>query len=99
MAEFPEPIFGIQAAIQIQRRIRLFNESHEAHERLQMRISIHTGLAFGRDDDIQSDVVSVAARMAKRSGPVPKFSVQSSTVPTMQGNGNGEDTGGVGWWG
>ncbi|PYS37214.1 MAG: hypothetical protein DMG14_22055, partial [Acidobacteria bacterium] len=61
MAEFPEPAFAVQAAVQIQRHLRLLNESLDVRERPQVRIGIDAGPL--------RDTVNTAARITKRSGP------------------------------
>jgi len=69
MAEFADPLSAVQAAIAIQRLLLHHNQSLARHERLQIRIGIHTGLGFKRANDLFGDIVNVAARITKRSGP------------------------------
>src|SRR3989454_1470185 len=69
MAEFPEPLLAVRAAVEIQRRLFQHNQSFAASERLQIRIGINSGMGFRRGNDLFGEVVNVAARITKRSGP------------------------------
>src|SRR5215471_5390978 len=69
MAEFPDPMSAVLAAIAIQRLLVHHNQSLARSERLQIRIGIHTGYGFKRANDLFGDIVNVAARITKRSGP------------------------------
>ena len=69
MAEFPEPLLAVRAAVEIQRRLFQHNQSFAASERLQIRIGINSGVGFRRGNDLFGEVVNVAARITKRSGP------------------------------
>ena len=69
MAEFPEPLIAVRAAVEIQRRLFQHNQSFAASERLQIRIGINSGVGFRRGNDLFGEVVNVAARITKRSGP------------------------------
>jgi formylglycine-generating enzyme required for sulfatase activity/class 3 adenylate cyclase len=69
MAEFPDPMSAVLAAIAIQRLLVHHNQSLTRSERLQIRIGIHTGYGFKRANDLFGDIVNVAARITKRSGP------------------------------
>jgi len=69
MAEFADPLPAVLAAIAIQRQLLHHNQSLSRSERLQIRIGIHTGFGFKRANDLFGDIVNVAARITKRSGP------------------------------
>ncbi|HYR82530.1 MAG TPA: SUMF1/EgtB/PvdO family nonheme iron enzyme [Terriglobia bacterium] len=69
MAEFPEPILAVRAAVETQRRLLDHNQSFADSERLQIRIGINSGVGFRRGNDLFGEVVNVAARVTKRSGP------------------------------
>jgi formylglycine-generating enzyme required for sulfatase activity len=69
MAEFTDPFSAVQAAIAVQRLLLHHNQSLARNERLQIRIGIHTGFGFKRANDLFGDIVNVAARITKRSGP------------------------------
>jgi len=69
MAEFADPLSAVHAAIAIQRLLLHHNENLARNERLQIRIGIHTGFGFKRANDLFGDIVNVAARITKRSGP------------------------------
>src|SRR5947199_4088278 len=44
MAEFPEPLLAVRAAVEIQRRLFQHNQSFAASERLQIRNGINSGV-------------------------------------------------------
>ena len=69
MAEFADPLTAVHAAIAIQRRLLHHNQSLPRNERLQIRIGINSGFGFRRANDLFGDIVNVAARITKRSGP------------------------------
>jgi formylglycine-generating enzyme required for sulfatase activity/class 3 adenylate cyclase len=69
MAEFADPLSAVLAAIAIQRLLVHHNQSLARSERLQIRVGIHTGYGFKRANDLFGDIVNVAARITKRSGP------------------------------
>src|SRR6266850_1083455 len=48
MAEFPEPLLAVRAAVEIQRRLFQHNQSFAASERLQIRIGINSGVGSRR---------------------------------------------------
>ena len=85
MAEFPDPLLAVQASIAMQRFLMERNESLPRSERLQIRIGIHTGFGFKRANDLFGDLVNVAARITKSSGPAQILisqSVLESIPPT-----------------
>jgi formylglycine-generating enzyme required for sulfatase activity/class 3 adenylate cyclase/predicted Ser/Thr protein kinase len=69
MAEFPEPVFAVQAAIVIQQRLAEQNQNVLESERLQIRTGIHCGPGFRKGNDLFGDAINLAARITKRSGP------------------------------
>jgi formylglycine-generating enzyme required for sulfatase activity/class 3 adenylate cyclase len=69
MAEFADPFSAVHAAIAIQRLLLHHNQSLDRNKRLQIRVGIHTGFGFKRANDLFGDIVNVAARITKRSGP------------------------------
>jgi serine/threonine protein kinase/class 3 adenylate cyclase len=69
MAEFPDPKDAVQAAVSIQRRQLELNLSLSDRQKIQMRIGINTGVGFRKAGDVYGDVVNLAARLTKRSGP------------------------------
>jgi formylglycine-generating enzyme required for sulfatase activity/class 3 adenylate cyclase len=82
MAEFADPLSAVQAAITIQRLLLHHNQSLARNERLQIRIGIHTGFGFKRANDLFGDIVNVAARITKRSGPA-QILVSHSVMETI----------------
>jgi serine/threonine protein kinase/class 3 adenylate cyclase len=69
MAEFPEPVYAVRAAIAIQRRLCEQNQNVADNERLRIRTGIHYGPGFRRGNDLFGDAINLAARITKRSGP------------------------------
>jgi serine/threonine protein kinase/class 3 adenylate cyclase/formylglycine-generating enzyme required for sulfatase activity len=69
MAEFPEPVHAVRAAIAIQRRLCEQNQNVADNERLRIRTGIHHGPGFRRGNDLFGDAINLAARITKRSGP------------------------------
>src|SRR5262249_2333255 len=69
MAEFPEPLLAVLAAIEIQRRLLEYNDHSAKDEKLQVRAGINTGVGFRRGKDLLGDAVNVAARLTKHSAP------------------------------
>jgi serine/threonine protein kinase/class 3 adenylate cyclase len=69
MAEFPQPVLAVRAAIAIQRRLLVQNQSAAENERLLIRTGIHYGTGFRRGNDLFGDAINLAARITKRSGP------------------------------
>ena len=69
MAEFPQPLLAVQAAIEIQRRLFWHNHNLAEAERLQIRTGINCGVGFRRSEDLFGDAVNIAARITKRGGP------------------------------
>lgn len=69
MAEFPEPPLAVRTAMDIQRQQWKQNEQFPDPEQIHLRIGIHSGLGFRYGGDVYGDVVNVAARVTKRTGP------------------------------
>jgi formylglycine-generating enzyme required for sulfatase activity/class 3 adenylate cyclase/predicted Ser/Thr protein kinase len=69
MAEFPQPLLAVYAAIGIQRRLLQHNRDLPEAERLQVRTGINCGVGFRRSEDLFGDAVNLAARITKRGGP------------------------------
>jgi WD40 repeat protein/class 3 adenylate cyclase len=69
MAEFPDPVAGVRAAVELQERMRRKNHTVPEGERIQLRIGMHHGPCFRAGTDLYGDAVNVAARISRRSGP------------------------------
>lgn len=69
MAEFPDAAAAARAAVEIQRRLLRLNQTLPERERLQIRIGINHGTGFRHEGDVFGDVVNVAARITKKTGP------------------------------
>jgi class 3 adenylate cyclase/Tol biopolymer transport system component/predicted Ser/Thr protein kinase len=85
MAEFPEPVLAVRAAIEIQRRLLRHNQGLAEGERLHVRTGINCGIGFRRGEDLFGDAVNVAARITKRGGPgqiLISRSVQEAMIDT-----------------
>src|SRR5690349_17299 len=86
MAEFPEPVYAVRAAIAIQRRLCEQNQNVADHERLRIRTGIHYGPGFRRGNDLFGDAINMAARITKRSGPSQILISQAvrETLPDLE---------------
>ena len=69
MAEFSDGAAAARAAVEIQRRLLRLNQTLPERERLQIRIGINHGIGFRHEGDVFGDVVNVAARITKKTGP------------------------------
>ena len=69
MAEFPAPDSAVRAAVEIESKFQQLNLMLPSNRRVEVRIGIHTGVGFRKGDDLFGDVVNVAARITKRTGP------------------------------
>jgi class 3 adenylate cyclase len=69
MAEFWVPAFAARAAVEIQRRLARLNQNLPEHDRLLLRIGINEGKAFRDVGDVFGDLVNVASRIIKETGP------------------------------
>src|ERR1043166_1501841 len=57
MAEFPEPVLAVQAAVQIQRRLFQKNKDIAAVDRLRIRAGINHGIGFRRGNDLFGEAI------------------------------------------
>ncbi len=69
MADFPEAASAVRTAVELQRRLLRLNQTLASNERFQVRIGIHSGVVFRSEGDVFGDVVNLAARITKRTGP------------------------------
>ena len=69
MADFPDPVHGVRAAVEIQRRLLRLNQTLPERDRVQLRIGINAGHGIRRGNDVFGDAVNVAARITKKTGP------------------------------
>ena len=69
MAEFSDPASAVRAAAEIQSQFLKLNSALPENQRIQVRIGIHTGVGFRKGSDVFGDVVNLASRVVKRSGP------------------------------
>jgi serine/threonine protein kinase/class 3 adenylate cyclase len=67
MADFPDPVSAVSAAIEMQRRLIGVNSDLPEHRRMELRIGIHTGMGFRKGTDVFGDVVNLASRITKRT--------------------------------
>ncbi len=69
LADFPDAVAAVRAAVEIQRRQAAVNETLADFERFYVRIGVHFGVAYRSNVDVFGDVVNLAARITKRTGP------------------------------
>src|SRR3990170_1897768 len=85
MAEFPEPALAVRAAVDIQRQQWKQNEQLPDQEQTHLRIGVHAGLGFRYGGDVYGDVVNVAARVTKRTGPA-QILISGAVRETLSGD-------------
>jgi len=85
MAEFPEPAQAVRAAVDIQRQQWKQNEQLPDQEQTHLRIGVHAGLGFRYGGDVYGDVVNVAARVTKRTGPA-QILISGAVRETLSGD-------------
>jgi adenylate cyclase len=68
LAEFSSPVQAVRCAIEIQRRIKLFN-SHESKIQVQMRIGINMGEVIATESGLQGNSVNLAVRLEGLADP------------------------------
>ncbi len=69
MAEFSEAQQAVRAGVEIQRRLLQLNTTLPEQSRLQLRVGIHLGKCFRKDNDLYGEGVNNAARVIKGCGP------------------------------
>jgi serine/threonine protein kinase/class 3 adenylate cyclase len=69
MAEFPNPVSAVRAAVEIERQFLKLNLTLPEDQRVEVRIGVHTGIGFRKGNDLFGDVVNVTARIVKRTAP------------------------------
>jgi len=69
MADFPDATSAVRAATAMQRRLMEVNATLPDHRRMEVRIGIHSGMGFRKGSDVFGDVVNLAARITRRTGP------------------------------
>jgi serine/threonine protein kinase/class 3 adenylate cyclase len=67
MAEFPDPGSAVRAAVEIERQFFKLNATLPEDQRVQVRIGLHTGVGFHKENDIFGDVVNVASKIVRRA--------------------------------
>jgi class 3 adenylate cyclase len=69
LAVFKHPLNAAVAAVQIQKKIREYNQFRTDAEKFNVRIGLNTGLAIRTETDVFGDTVNVAARMQSSASP------------------------------
>ncbi len=69
LATFKHPLNAVLAALQIQEKIRGYNEYKTDREKFDVRVGINTGLVIRKDNDVYGDTVNVASRMETSASP------------------------------
>lgn len=63
MSVYNDPVDGVRAAMEIQRRLKDYNTGRPKGELISVRIGLNTGLGIVEDKDVFGDVVNVASRV------------------------------------
>ena len=69
MAIFESCIDGVNAAINMQRRLSSANILRSDEDRVQIRVALHYGSGIVKSDDVFGDVVNTASRVETVAGP------------------------------
>ncbi len=69
MAEFPEPVQAVQAAMAMQRQLLERNQKLPEVERIQLRVGINFGDVVRKNEDVWGNAVNVAARICAKCEP------------------------------
>ena len=57
MAEFPNPVSAVRAAVEIERQFLKLESTLPEDQRVEVRIGVHTGIGFRKGNDLFGDVV------------------------------------------
>jgi class 3 adenylate cyclase len=69
LAVFKHPLNAAVASVQIQKKIREYNQFRTDSEKFNVRIGLNTGMVIRKDSDVFGDTVNVAARMQSSASP------------------------------
>jgi len=69
MARFDDPVAAIQAAVGMQRALETDRTGKPNEEQIHIRIGLHTGLGYVKEDDVYGDVVNAASRVQHQAKP------------------------------
>ncbi len=69
LAVFKHPLNAAVASLQIQKKIREYNQFRTDAEKFNVRIGLNTGMVIRKDGDVFGDTVNVAARMQSSASP------------------------------
>jgi class 3 adenylate cyclase len=69
LAVFKHPLNAAVAAVQIQKKIREYNQFRTEAEKFNVRVGLNTGMVIRKDSDVFGDTVNVAARMQSSASP------------------------------
>ena len=69
LAEFPSAVDAARAAVEIQRALEVYNESHLENRRMRFRIGVNLGDIIVDGPDIYGDGINIAARLESLAVP------------------------------
>ncbi|MBN2694427.1 adenylate/guanylate cyclase domain-containing protein [bacterium] len=81
MARFDIPLYGVAAAIEMQRVLKKFNETSK--EPIKIRIGLHTGEAIVENSDVFGDTVNLAARIESGTD-AESITISKSTLEKIE---------------
>ena len=67
--DFSSSINAIECAVEIQKLLKEFNSSKDSEKKLLLRIGLHIGDVFIKDDDLFGEGINVAARLEPLAEP------------------------------
>jgi adenylate cyclase len=69
LAEFDNTLAAIRCAVEIQRKVEMYDKSASPEEGFKLRIGIHLGDVIHKDNDVYGDAVNIAARLQPIAEP------------------------------
>lgn len=69
LAEFDSALEAVNCGVEIQRRVKEYNDSSRPAERFQLRIGIHVGDVIHKEGDVFGDAINIASRIQPLADP------------------------------
>ena len=69
LAKFQDPLRAVKAAVGMQRALSKDREGREEIDQIRIRVGLHYGIGFDKENDVFGDVVNVASRVEHQAEP------------------------------
>jgi adenylate cyclase len=69
LAEFGSALEAVTCAVEIQRRVKQYDDSASTRESFKLRVGIHIGDVVHKDNDVFGDAVNIASRLEPLAEP------------------------------